>query len=74
VMELMEAASQGYEAYVFFVIQMKNCTYFTPNRRTHPEFADALICAKENGVNIQALNCTVTPDSMEICDFVDVIL
>lgn len=74
VKELIEAAEKGYEAYIFFVIQMKNCTYFTPNRRTHHEFADALIHAKENGVNIQAINCTITPNSMELCDFIDVIL
>ena len=72
--ELIDAAKNGYEAYIFFVIQMKNCSYFTPNRRTHPDFAEVLVKAKENGVNIQAVNCTVTPDSMEICDFVEVIL
>ena len=72
VKELTEAVKQGYEAYIFFVIQMKNCSYFIPNRKTHPEFAEALVLAKENGVNIQAVNCTVTPDSMEICDFVEV--
>jgi len=72
--ELADAAKNGYEAYIFFVVQMKNCLYFTPNRETHPEFADALAEAKENGVIIQALNCTVTPDSMEICNFVKVVV
>ena len=40
--ELTKAVKDGYEAYVFFVIQMKDVRYFTPNRATHPEFADAL--------------------------------
>lgn len=64
--ELAECVKEGYEAYVFFIIQMENCKYFTPNRRTHKEFADALIFAKNNGVNIQALNCIVTPSKLKI--------
>ena len=40
--ELQKAVKDGYEAYVFFVIQMKDVRYFTPNRQTHPEFAEAL--------------------------------
>ena len=40
--ELVRAREEGYETYVFFVIQMKDVKYFTPNRETHPEFAEAL--------------------------------
>ena len=29
--ELCEATKEGYEAYIFFVIQMKGVRYFTPN-------------------------------------------
>lgn len=36
--ELCKAVRDGYEAYIFFVVQMKNVKYFTPNTRTHPEF------------------------------------
>ena len=45
--ELQKAVKDGYEAYVFFVIQMKDVRYFTPNRQTHPEFAEALVEAGE---------------------------
>ena len=45
--ELEEAVQDGYEAYVFFVVQMKGVRYFTPNRRTHKEFADVLAEAAE---------------------------
>jgi DNA-binding sugar fermentation-stimulating protein len=34
--ELAEAVQEGYEAYVFFVIQMEKCLYFTPNAETDP--------------------------------------
>ena len=45
---------------------MEKAKYFTPNRDTHPQFADALKAASEKGVNVLAYTCTVTPDSMEI--------
>lgn len=64
--ELVRAVSEGYEAYIFFVIQMESAEYFTPNRETHPEFAEALKRASEKGVNILAYTCAVTNDSMEI--------
>lgn len=70
--ELCECVEDGYEAYVFFVIQMERCNFFTPNRKTHPEFADALIEAGKKGVNINALNCIVKPDELKINSFVEV--
>ena len=42
VYELKEALKEGYECYVFFVIQMSGVRYFTPNTDTHPEFKEAL--------------------------------
>ena len=35
VRELKKAVEEGYEAYVFFVVQMKGVRYFTPNIDTH---------------------------------------
>ena len=72
--ELMDAAECGYEAYVFFVIQMKGCKYFTPNAATHPEFAETLRQAAAAGVNIVALDCHVTENSLEIGDRVQIVL
>lgn len=72
--ELEMAVQEGYEAYVFFVVQMKGVTYFTPNRRTHAAFADALVHAAENGVQIVARDCRVEADSIEISEAVPVVL
>lgn len=72
--ELMEAAKEGYEAYVFFVIQMKGVQYFLPNRNTHPEFADALIRAANAGVHVLAYDCNVTENSIFINEKVPVVL
>lgn len=64
--ELTEAVREGYKAYIVLVIQMENVEYFTPNRETHPEFADALLRARQAGVRILAYDCKVTSDSMTI--------
>ena len=64
--ELVECVSEGYEAYVVFVIQMKRVSVFRPNDSTHRQFGDALRLACQKGVNIIAVDCRVTPDTMEI--------
>ena len=40
--ELIKAKENGYRTAVAFVIQMDNIKYFTPNKATHKDFADAL--------------------------------
>ena len=50
--ELKLAVKEGYEAYVFFVVQMKDVRYFTPNMDTHPAFGEALMDAARAGVHI----------------------
>lgn len=72
--ELMDAAANGYAAYVFFVVQMEDCRYFTPNAQTHPEFAQTLRLAAQSGVNVTALTCRVSEDGLEIRDAVKIIL
>jgi sugar fermentation stimulation protein A len=72
--ELVDARENGFEAYLFFIIQMKNCKYFTPNRETHKEFAEALELAEKSGVKVFALNCEVGEDNMKISDFVEVMI
>ncbi len=71
---LCRAVSEGYEGYVFFVVQTENARYFTPNKQTHPEFANALKVACNNGVQIKCVCCKTAPDSLEISDFVNVML
>ncbi len=71
--ELCEAVEDGYEAYVFFVIQMKGVKYFTPNMKTHAAFGEALRNAQEQGVHILAYDCKVSKDSIEIAQEVPVV-
>ena len=70
--ELTGAVEAGYEAYIFFVIQMKDVRYFTPNVKTHEAFAKALVEASKKGVHVIARDCLVTEDSIEIRDAVEV--
>ena len=72
--ELALAVEDGYEAYVIFVIQMKNVRYFTPNRETHPQFAEALEMAAAKGVKVLAYDCQTAKDSLWMADPVPVIL
>ncbi len=62
--ELVLCKKQGFEAYILFVIQMKGIRYLTPNDATHKAFGDALRKAEKSGVKILAVDCIVTPDSI----------
>lgn len=64
--ELISAKESGFEAYLIFVIQMKGVSEFRPNRKMHPEFADALMDAEQAGVKILAMDCIVTEDTIQI--------
>ena len=69
---LTRLAMQGYKTYVLFVIQMEGVSYFTPNRRTDPIFADALVEAAAAGVTLWARDCHITDNTMEIGSAVEI--
>lgn len=62
--ELTELVQQGYGAYILFVIQMGNVQYLHPNDATDPVFGQALRTASQAGVQVLAMDCAVTPDTM----------
>ena len=72
VSELIECIKDGYEAYIIFVIQMKNVLYFTPNEDHDPAFAKVLREAQQAGVNIIAVDCFVSDSEMIIEDLAEV--
>lgn len=72
--ELIEAKKEGYEAYILFIIQLKNVKYFEPNKETHYEFYQALKNAKNNNVHILAYDCFVSSDEILLKDMVKVII
>lgn len=72
--ELTEAVKAGYEAYLFFVVQMRDVKYFAPNMKTHAAFGEAMRKARAQGVHILAYECHVEKDSIEITKEVPVVL
>ena len=70
--ELSTLALQGFGAYVLFVIQMRDVKYLHPNDATDPQFGQALRAAHAAGVQILAMCCEVTEDSMTITHPVEV--
>ena len=62
--ELTALAEMGYGAAVLFVVQMKGVEYVIPNMTTQPEFGMALKRAAERGVELMAVDCNVTEDSV----------
>ena len=63
---LTAAAREGYGAYILFVIQMSDVKYIRPHDETDPAFGAALREAAESGVHVLAMDCAVTPDTMNI--------
>ena len=61
-----QAAKDGFGAFVRFVIQMPDVKYLHPNDLTDPAFGAALREAKEAGVQILAMDCAVTENTMDI--------
>ena len=61
-------------AHVLFVIQMTDVKYLHPNDLTDPDFGKALRQAAAAGVQVLAMDCRVTPETMTIGTQVNVTL
>ncbi len=70
--ELVSCLSDGYEAYILFVIQMKGVNIFIPNDKTHHAFGETLRKAEKQGVKILAVDSVVTKDSIKIDEYIKV--
>ena len=73
-LELQAAVEAGFDAWVLFVIQMADIRRFEPNWPRDPDFAEALCRAAEHGVQVRAVECFVTEDSLAITKEVPVAL
>ena len=69
---LTQLCKAGFGAYVLFVIQMEDVCYLHPNHITDPTFAKALKEAAAAGVQVLAMDCAVTPNTMVIREPVEV--
>ena len=69
---LTQAVKEGFGGYVLFVIQMSDVKYLHPNDATDPAFGAALREAAKAGVQVLAVDCRVTEDTMEIQNPVEI--
>lgn len=69
---LQRCVESGFGGYVLFVIQMSDVEYLHPNDATDPNFGKALREAAAAGVEVLAVDCIVTEDSMTIGRFIPV--
>ena len=71
---LARLAKQGDRCVVLIVIQMKGVHEFRPNWKTHPEFGEAMLEAREAGVEIVAVDCEVVPGMVRMDAAIPVVL
>ena len=64
--ELTRAVEQGYHATAAFVVQMEGVEEVRANVQMHPAFGEALEEARGIGVQVLALCCKVTPDTLVV--------
>lgn len=64
--ELAASVSEGYEAWLAFVIAIPGVEQVYPNGETDPAFESALNEARQAGVRILYLPCEVTPEKLSI--------
>lgn len=64
ILELVKAAHEGYTSAILFVVQMKGCHAFTPNREMDAAFTEALLHASQQGVQILAYDSIVKEDEL----------
>ena len=71
-LELEKASEEGYEAFVFFLVQYSPVKEFKPNSGTDPEFSTGLEKVFGKGVGIIAYDCITDRDSIVIGSPVEV--
>lgn len=72
--ELIKAIFEGYDAYIVFIVQMKDVFSFTPNIKTHPEFGEELKIAIESGVHIRCFDSYIGEDFILLGDSIPVVI
>lgn len=72
--ELISCVENGDSAMVLFIVQMKKAACLKPNVATHPAFGEALKRAEQAGVELRAVDCIVTEDTMITDNEIPVVL
>ena len=70
---LMDAHKKGYECYVLFLVQIKNCKYFRIAKDIDNEYYENYKLAKKSGVKFIAYNCKVGSKEIKIDKKVEIL-
>ncbi len=63
---LMEVKKQGMRAVMLYIVQRSDVDIFTPAKDIDPEYANALVNAYENGVEVIVYQAEVTPEKITL--------
>jgi len=74
ILEMIEAVEDGYEGFIFFLIQMKGIQSFSPNIKTDPEFAKALMLAHSKSVSVLCYDSVVSNNEIYLNAKVPILL
>ena len=66
VRELTQAITQDYQCYVLFIIQFEQVTTATINAEMQPQLKQAISEGQDQGLQVLAYNCQVTPESIHV--------
>ena len=66
--ELEKLVENGDRASAVFVVQREDALTFAPYEAINPDFAEALRHAVENGVEVHAYRCAVSPERIEVAE------
>ena len=69
---LMKAKAEGHRAGVVFVVQRNDAVYFSPHDAADPVFGRTMRQAVDQGVEVYAYSCHVTPEAVRLAGEVPV--
>lgn len=74
VLELIDSIKENFRAYIIFIVQREDADSFTPNKEIDKEFYNALVKARDTGVEIKAIKCKVSKNKIVLDKEIEVIL
>lgn len=74
VIDLMRLKAKGYRVAVLFLIQREDCLDFSPSEEHDPEYARILKKAHEDGLEVLAYSCKVSPGEIVLDHIIPVSL
>ena len=72
--ELEKAKKEGYESYLIYLVQREDCDQFKIAKDIDPEYYEAFLKAKKNGVKFISYSCNVNKKEISINKSIKIML